>query len=52
MYALGVSADQLPVVKAIAVVIICLVQSKRCQELFERWKTLRSTTDGTEKAVH
>ena len=54
MYALGVSADQLPVVKAIAVVIICLIQSKRCQEMFDAWKAHRhsSTDSGTgEKAV-
>ena len=38
MYALGVSADQLPVVKAIAVIVICLIQSKKCQEIFNKWK--------------
>lgn len=38
MYALGVSADQLPVVKAIAVIIICLIQSKKAKEMFERFK--------------
>ena len=54
MYALGVSADQLPVVKAIAVVIICLIQSKRCQEMFDAWKSRRHSPadSGTgEKAV-
>lgn len=51
MYALGVSADQLPVVKAIAVIIICLVQSKRCQEIFEAWKARRSSANDAEKAV-
>lgn len=38
MYALGVSADQLPVVKAVAVIVICLIQSKKCQEIFNKWK--------------
>ncbi len=38
MYALGVSADQLPVVKAIAVIIICLIQSMKAQEMFDNWK--------------
>ena len=42
MYALGVSADQLPVVKAIAVIIICLIQSKKAQELFDAWKARRA----------
>jgi len=42
MYALGVSSDQLPVVKAIAVIIICLIQSKRAQEMFNRWKERHS----------
>ena len=52
MYALGVSADQLPVVKAIAVVIICLIQSKRCQEIFDKWKARHfSSGDSDRKAV-
>ncbi len=38
MYALGVSSDQLPVVKAIAVIAICLIQSKKAQEMFAAWK--------------
>ena len=46
MYALGVSADQLPVVKAIAVVIICLIQSKKAQEMFDRWKEHRTVSHG------
>ena len=41
MYALGVSSDQLPVVKAIAVIIICLIQSKKAQEMFAAWKEKR-----------
>jgi simple sugar transport system permease protein len=41
MYALGVSADQLPVVKAAAVIIICLIQSKKAQEMFDKWKASR-----------
>lgn len=53
MYALGVSADQLPVVKAIAVIVICLIQSKKAQEMFDAWKDRRgkvaATADG--KAV-
>ncbi|MBQ9615279.1 MAG: ABC transporter permease [Selenomonadaceae bacterium] len=51
MYALGVSADQLPVVKAIAVVIICLIQSKKAQEMFDKWKAKRAGDQGLEKAV-
>ena len=42
MYALGVSSDQLPVVKAIAVIIICLIQSKKAQEMFDRFKARHS----------
>ena len=42
MYAMGISADQLPVVKAIAVIIICLIQSNKARELFEKWKGNRN----------
>ena len=42
MYALGVSSDQLPVVKAAAVIIICLLQSKKAQEMFAAWKEKRN----------
>ncbi len=42
MYALGVSSDQLPVVKAVAVIIICLIQSKKAQEMFAAWKEKRN----------
>ena len=38
LYALGVSADQLPVVKAVAVIAICLIQSRKARDLFEKWK--------------
>ncbi len=51
MYALGVSADQLPVVKAIAVIIICLIQSKRCQEIFDKWKAKTFSSDGADRKV-
>jgi simple sugar transport system permease protein len=46
MYALGVSADQLPVVKAIAVIIICLIQSKKAQEMFDNWKARHMSHQG------
>ena len=42
MYAMGISADQLPVVKAIAVIIICLIPSNKARELFEKWKGNRN----------
>ncbi len=42
MYALGVSCDQRPVVKAAAVIIICLIQSKKAQEMFAAWKEKRN----------
>ena len=42
MYALGVSSDQLPVVKAAAVIIICLIQSTKAQEMFAAWKEKRN----------
>ncbi len=51
MYALGVSADQLPVVKAIAVIVICLIQSKRCQEIFNKWKAGRVSGNDSERKV-
>ncbi len=49
MYALGVSADQLPVVKAIAVIVICLIQSKRCQEIFNKWKATHFPADDADR---
>ena len=51
MYALGVSADQLPVVKAIAVVVICLIQSKKAQDMFDRFKARRAKKHAGGKAV-
>ena len=51
MYALGVSADQLPVVKAIAVIIICLIQSKRCQEIFDKWRARTSSSGNADRKV-
>ncbi len=42
MYAVGVASDQLPVIKAIAVILICLIQSKRFQNVFMQWKSQRS----------
>lgn len=51
MYALGVSADQLPVVKAIAVVIICLIQSKKAQEMFDQFKARHANQAESGKAA-
>lgn len=36
MYAVGIASDQLPVVKAIVVIILCLIQSKRFREMFNK----------------
>lgn len=41
MYAVGVASDQLPVIKAIAVIMICLIQSKRFQKTLSEWKARR-----------
>lgn len=38
MYAIGIASDQLPVVKAIVVIILCLIQSKRFREMFSKLK--------------
>lgn len=38
MYAMGVASDQLPVVKAIVVIILCLIQSKHFREIFNKSK--------------
>lgn len=38
MYAMGVASDQLPVVKAIVVIILCLIQSKYFREIFNKSK--------------
>lgn len=41
MYAVGVASDQLPVIKAVVVILICLAQSERIKRLF-REMALRS----------
>lgn len=41
MYALGVSSDQLPVIKAVVVITLCIIQSKHFKELLEDWKSKR-----------
>jgi simple sugar transport system permease protein len=43
MYAIGIASDQLPVIKAIAVIILCLIQSKRFQAMFNEWKNRRNS---------
>lgn len=54
MYAVGVASDQLPVIKAIAVILICLIQSKRFQQTISDWKARRqqAARDFDGKAVH
>jgi len=49
MYAIGVSSDQLPVVKAITVIILCLVQSKKFQDVFNNWKNKRQSQKVVDK---
>lgn len=41
MYAMGVASDQLPVVKAIVVIILCLIQSKHFREIFNKSKKIQ-----------
>lgn len=41
MYAMGVASDQLPVVKAIVVIILCLIQSKYFREIFNKSKKIQ-----------
>lgn len=50
MYAIGVASDQLPVVKAIVVIILCLIQSKRFQEMFANFRTKKQGTKAVDKA--
>lgn len=50
MYAIGVASDQLPVVKAIVVIILCLIQSKRFQEMFANFRTKKQRTKAVDKA--
>lgn len=49
MYAIGVSSDQLPVVKAITVIILCLIQSKKFHLLFNNWKNKRRQESAVNK---
>lgn len=46
MYAMGVASDQLPVVKAIVVIILCLIQSKHFREIFNKSKKKYSKGGG------
>ena len=48
MYAMGVASDQLPVVKAIVVIILCLIQSKHFREIFNKSK--KNTVKAVDKA--
>jgi len=49
MYAFGVASDQLPVIKAIVVVILCLVQSEHFRVIWSNWKNKnKSIKDQTE----
>lgn len=48
MYAMGVASDQLPVVKAIVVIILCLIQSKHFCEIFNKSK--KNTVKAVDKA--
>lgn len=48
MYAMGVASDQLPVVKAIVVIILCLIQSKYFREIFNKSK--KNTVKAVDKA--
>ena len=48
MYAMGVASDQLPVVKAIVVIILCLIQSKHFREIFNNSK--KNTVKAVDKA--
>ncbi len=49
MYAIGVSSDQLPVVKAIVVIILCLIQSKHFREIFEKFKAKKQAAKAVDK---
>ena len=48
MYAMGVASDQLPVVKAIVVIILCLIKSKHFREIFNKSK--KNTVKAVDKA--
>lgn len=50
MYAIGVASDQLPVVKAIVVIILCLIQSKHFREIFNKMKAKKDTAKAVDKA--
>ncbi len=49
MYAIGVSSDQLPVVKAIVVIILCLIQSKHFREMFEKFRAKKQAAKAVDK---
>lgn len=50
MYAIGVASDQLPVVKAIVVIILCLIQSQRFREMFRKYKAKKQAAKAVDKA--
>lgn len=43
MYAIGVASDQLPVIKAIVVVLLCLIQSEHFSVVWSQWKNRNNT---------
>lgn len=51
MYAMGVSSDQLPVIKAIVVVLLCLVQSEKFRNFYIKCKEKRQVEVGQQKVV-
>lgn len=50
LYAVGVSSEQLPVVKAVVVILICLMQSDRFKKIMEK-RSVKTVTAETQKAV-
>ena len=42
MYAVGVSSDRLPAIKAIVILLIITIQSERFKELYRNWRLKKS----------
>ncbi|WP_294567909.1 ABC transporter permease [Succinatimonas hippei] len=50
MYAVGVSSDRLPAIKAIVILLIITIQSEKFKEMFRKWKLKRAEAVSNKEA--
>ena len=52
MYAVGVSSDRLPAIKAIVILLIITIQSERFKQMFREWRMKRADQAAKKEASH